>query len=105
MGFFSFLKSGNKREKMEDYISRGAVVLDVRTPGEYAGGHVPGSKNIPLQNLNGRLKEIQGWNKPVIACCASGMRSAQASRMLQQSGVEAMNGGPWSNVQRAVGGR
>ncbi len=92
MGIFSFL-FGNKDQKVKDFTSRGAVILDVRTKGEYEGGAIPGSKNIPIQQLQGRISEIKKWNKPVITCCASGVRSGSAKAMLKANGIEAMNGG------------
>ena len=46
--------------------------------------------------------EIKKLNKPVIACCASGMRSSQATSILKQNGIEAMNGGGWSGLQNKL---
>ena len=86
------------REKLE----QGAVIIDVRTKAEFGGGHVQGSKNIPLNQVSNQLNKIQKWNKPVIACCASGMRSASAISILKQHGIEAYNGGSWRNVSRLV---
>lgn len=79
-------------------IANGAVVIDVRTRQEFAGGHVKGSINIPLDVLTSRLKEIPR-NKPVITCCASGMRSASAQSILLNKGyTEVYNGGSWRNL-------
>lgn len=83
--------------------SKGAVVLDVRTTAEFAGGHVPGSLNIPLDRLANELGKLPP-GKPVIACCLSGGRSARAVTLLKQAGVEAYNGGGWSSVDRALKG-
>ena len=101
MGLFDFL-FGNKTKKIDDFKSRGAIILDVRTKGEYQGGAIPGSKNIPLQQLSVRLAEIKKWNKPVITCCASGMRSGSAATILRSNGVEAMNGGGWFNLSQKL---
>jgi phage shock protein E len=81
-------------------IREGAIILDVRSPGEYAGGHVKGSKNIPLGNISAKMETIKKWNKPVIACCASGMRSGSAVSVLKQNGVEAYNAGPWQKANK-----
>jgi len=97
MGLFSFL-FGNKNKKIQDFQSRDAVILDVRTKGEYQAGAIPGSKNIPLQQVNARIGEIKKWNKPVITCCASGMRSGSAASILRTQGIEAMNGGGWQSL-------
>ncbi len=101
MGLFSFL-FGNKTKKVQDFKNRGAVILDVRTKGEYAQGAIPGSKHIPLQQLQVRMDSIKKWNKPVITCCASGMRSGTAASILRSNGVEAMNGGGWANLYRRL---
>lgn len=63
----------------------GAVVLDIRTTAEYAGGHMPNARNIPLAELEKRLGEIKG-NKPVLICCASGARSGRALAVLEKAG-------------------
>ena len=76
-----------------------AQIIDVRTPAEYNGGHIKGSKNIPLQSLNQNLGKINK-NKPVITCCASGARSAAAKSILLNSGFsEVYNGGGWSGLK------
>lgn len=73
------------------------VVVDVRTPGEYMGGHVAGSKNIPLDEVPGQLNYFKGLNK-VVLCCASGNRSGHATQFLKQQGIDCVNGGAWTNV-------
>jgi len=79
-------------------VDRGAVIVDVRTISEYQQGHGKSSKNIPLQNINNKIETIRKWNKPVITCCASGMRSASAAKILRNQGIEAYNGGPWQKA-------
>ena len=101
MGLFSFL-FGNKSKKIQDFKSRGAVILDVRSKGEYQGGAIPGSKNIPLQQISVRMAEIKKWDKPVITCCASGIRSGSAAGILRSNGVEAMNGGGWFSLSQKL---
>jgi len=102
MGLLSMLGLSGKQESVSEFMAKDAVIVDVRTPGEYQGGHIKGSKNIPLNFLSDKLSEIKKWNKPVIACCASGMRSAQATSILKSNGVEAMNGGGWSSLQNKL---
>ncbi|WP_310991413.1 rhodanese-like domain-containing protein [Aequorivita marina] len=101
MGLLDFL-FGNKSKKIEDFKSRGAIILDVRSKGEYDGGAIPGSKNIPLQSINSKIASIKKWNKPVITCCASGMRSASAAGILKSNGIEAMNGGGWFSLSKKL---
>lgn len=101
MGVLDFL-FGNKKKKIEDFKNRGAIILDVRSKGEYDEGAIPGSKNIPLQSINSKLSTIKKWNKPVICCCASGMRSASAAGILRGKGIEAMNGGGWFSLSKKL---
>ena len=74
------------------------TIIDVRSPEEFAGGHVAGSINIPLQEVPTRVSEISTMAKPIVLCCLSGGRSGQATAYLQQQGVECSNGGGWTDV-------
>jgi rhodanese-related sulfurtransferase len=81
-------------------VEQGAIILDVRTKGEYQGGHVKGSMNIPLNALPNQLSKLKK-ETPVITCCASGMRSASAKSILKSNGfTEVHNGGSWMNLKR-----
>ncbi|EMQ96520.1 hypothetical protein D778_01002 [Xanthomarina gelatinilytica] len=101
MGLLDFL-TGNKTDKIKDFQSRKAIIIDVRTKAEFSQGAIPGSRNIPLQMLNDKIEDIKKMNKPVIACCASGMRSASAASVLNKHGIEAVNGGGWSSLQKKL---
>ena len=74
------------------------TIIDVRTPEEFMGGNVAGSINIPLHEMALRLDEIKQIQQPVILCCASGARSAQATAYLKSLGIECENGGSWLTV-------
>ncbi len=74
------------------------TIVDVRTSAEFMGGHVAGSKNIPLQEVQERLGDLKSLKAPLILCCASGNRSSQAQRFLAQQGIECVNGGSWMDV-------
>ena len=102
MGLLSMLGFGGKSENIKDFMDKRAVIIDVRTPGEFQGGHIKGSKNIPLNTIGNQIESIKKLNKPVIACCASGMRSAQATSILKSNGIEAMNGGGWSSLENKL---
>jgi rhodanese-related sulfurtransferase len=99
MGILDFLGFGNKVGDIQEYVTKGAIILDVRTKEEFAEGHIKGSKNIALQVLNSNIATIKKWNKPVIACCRSGMRSAQATSILKQNGIDCINGGGWESLE------
>jgi len=80
---------------LPDLMKNGAVLIDVRSPGEFAGGSAPGTINIPLQDLQRRLHEIPKTS-PVVLCCASGTRSAMAKMLLMKNGyTQVHNAGSW----------
>lgn len=84
-------------------VKEGAIVLDVRSKGEYAGGHIRGSINISLDTLTNNLDKLKDKNKPVITCCASGMRSASAKNILKSRGfTKVYNGGGWYGLQQKI---
>jgi len=77
-----------------------ATIVDVRSEGEFAGGNVTGSINIPLNEVPHRIEEFKSMSKPLVLCCLSGGRSGQATQYLAQQGVEDVyNGGGWSQDQ------
>lgn len=64
-----------------------ALVVDVREPAEFAAGHLPDARNVPLAKLAERLGELEKYRqKPVIVCCAGGLRAGKAVRQLKQQG-------------------
>lgn len=85
----------------KEMVSNGATILDVRSKDEYASGHIKGSMNIPLDQLAGQMKKLPK-GKPVVACCLSGGRSGRAVDMLKAEGIEAHNGGGWSNLNSVL---
>jgi len=97
----TFLKNLFSSAPGPDYrqlVKAGAVILDVRTRGEYQGGHIKGSINMPLNEIPNSASRLDK-HKPVITCCASGMRSGTAKGMLKDMGfAEVLNGGSWSSL-------
>ena len=77
---------------------RNALILDVRSRAEFQSGHYPESKNIPLDELSQHISNLKKENRPIITCCMSGARSGAAKRELEAQGIEAHNGGNWSQV-------
>ena len=103
MSLFSFLGlDTNQNSSIEEYQKKGALILDVRTSNEYASGHIKGSKNIPLNELSNAIKELETLQKPIITCCQSGMRSGQATSLLQKNKIDAINGGGWQNLNQKL---
>lgn len=75
-------------EQAHRWVDDGALLLDVRTPEEFAAGHVEGAVNIPVQNLAERMAEVGPQDRPVVVYCRSGARSARATAMLKEAGYQ-----------------
>lgn len=96
--FLKKLFAGTPAPNYVELVKNGAQIIDVRSKQEYAGGSVRGSINIPLNELQASLKKIKK-DKPVITCCASGMRSSSALGILKSNGfTEVHNGGGWMSL-------
>ncbi len=80
----------------------GAVIIDVRTAGEFSSGHLKDAVNIPVDQISSKINDIKKKGKPVITCCASGMRSGAAASILKQAGVEVYNGGSWVSLNNKL---
>ncbi len=80
-------------------IAKGAIVIDVRTPEEYATDHLPQATNIPVQELGARLDEVERTtggdrSKSIVVYCAAGSRAAKARTLLEGAGyTNVINGG------------
>tara|TARA_B100000700_G_C14905596_1_gene789545 strand:+ start:752 stop:1063 length:312 start_codon:yes stop_codon:yes gene_type:complete len=79
-------------------LKDGACIIDVRTSEEFSSGNIMDSKNIPLDEIKSNIKKIEKLNKAVIFCCASGIRSGQATSIAKSKGIEAYNGGGWKDL-------
>lgn len=87
----------------KELLKQGATIVDVRSPAEFKKGHIEGSRNIPVGEIAGRADQLKKSGKPVITCCASGIRSANARKILQDKGIEQVyNGGGWSKLNRII---
>lgn len=99
MGILDFLGFGDKSALIAAFKEKNAIIIDVRTYEEFAGGHIQNSKNIPLQIIESKINDIKKLNKPVITCCRSGNRSGMATNILKRNGIECINGGSWQSLQ------
>ena len=100
----SFLKKlfGGTSVDLKELVKNGAQIIDVRSPAEFQSGHIKGAINIPLQSLDKNLAKIKK-DKPVITCCASGMRSSSAKSILKAKGYnEVHNGGGWTTLRSKI---
>ena len=86
-----------------ELVKQGAIILDVRSKGEYAGGHIKGSINISVDQLSSNLSKLKDKEKHIITCCASGMRSASAKSILKSNGyANVYNGGAWQSLNNKL---
>ncbi len=92
MGFFDLFRQPDINQGVEEYRAvPQAILLDVRTPEEYGGGHVPGSRNLPLQQIEKITSIAEKKETPLFVYCQSGARSRQAVSLLQRMGYENVN--------------
>ncbi|QMU65674.1 MAG: rhodanese-like domain-containing protein [Flavobacteriaceae bacterium] len=87
-------------EKIKEYLSKGAVILDVRTQMEWDEAHIEGAKHLVLDKIPEHVETIKAYRKPIIAVCKSGGRSGAAKEFLSKHGMDIINGGPWQNVAK-----
>lgn len=100
MGFFDKLFGTSEVSfDVQQVMQKGAVIVDVRTPGEFDSGHIKGSLNIPLDQIGTKIAFLKNKNVPVITVCRSGNRSGAAAGVLKSNGIEVYNGGAWDSLQ------
>ena len=92
MSFFDLFKQPDVNRGVKEFQrTSGAVLLDVRTPAEYRSGHIPGSKNIPLQTIDKVSAVAENKDTALYVYCQSGARSRQAAGVLKQMGYTNVN--------------
>ena len=100
MNLFKSLLGRTKTGQIAEARARGAIIIDVRTPTEFAGGHAKGAVNVPLDTLESKLNTIKQYQKPIVLCCASGMPSSRAKALLAERGVPDLHdAGSWRNLK------
>jgi phage shock protein E len=98
--FLKNIFSGGQKVNLSELIVNDAIIIDVRTTREFQNGHLKNSLNIPLDKLSASLHKLDK-SKPIITCCATGMRSASAKNILKSNGFsEVYNGGSWTNLRK-----
>jgi len=99
--FYALRAAGKDTSTAKEKIKQGALVLDVRTAGEFAGGHYDGAVNISVQELKKRVSELGATNRAVVVYCAAGVRAASAKKILLSAGFnDVTNAGGLSDLQK-----
>ena len=101
MGFLDFI-FGTKKRQIDELVEKGAAILDVRTTEEWDRGHIDDAIHIPLGDLKERLHEVKQLDRPIITCCASGVRSGKAAKYLNLQNIKAVNGGGWMRLKKRL---
>ena len=102
MSIFQQIFGTGSSADVKAIIEKGAFLVDVRTPAEFAEGHVKDSINIPLNTVAGQLEKFRGEDHRVVVC-RSGNRSGQAKSILEKNGfTNVVNGGTWDYVNQFV---
>lgn len=101
MSVFSSMFGQNQDtlKRAKEWVQSGAKLIDVRTPQEYASGHISGAHNLPLQALGAQIDSVGTKGDKVVVYCHSGARSAHARGMLEAAGFEVCDIGPMSAWQ------
>ncbi|MEX1188961.1 MAG: rhodanese-like domain-containing protein [Bacteroidia bacterium] len=100
---FGFIKKlFGEPTNFKQLVLDGAMIIDVRTPAEFKGGHIKGSTNIPLDKIKNKTQELHSKGKAIITVCRSGSRSGMAKNILKSAGIQVYNGGPWNSLQGKI---
>lgn len=102
LGFIKKLFAGGPAVDYKQLLKDGALIVDVRTPGEFKTGHIKGALNIPLDAIKSRVDELKRKNKTIITCCRSGNRSGMAKGILHSAGIDCYNGGAWNILDQKI---
>lgn len=87
-----------QKHTIQELLTTGALVVDVRSPEEFATGHYTNSVNIPLDTFSNALPSLASKSTPIVVVCLSGGRSAAAVQILKDAGIDAINGGGWTSL-------
>lgn len=86
--------------RIKQVLAQGGVIIDVRSPVEFAEGHAKGAINIPLDQLKLSTNQLKSYQKTIILCCGSGLRSSQARLVLLENGITNIcDAGSWRNLK------
>lgn len=103
MNFLKNIFGGGETTDIKALVDNGALIVDVRTPDEFRGGHIKNAINIPLGTIASHSAKLSKHEGPIVAYCRSGNRSSMAVREMKSLGLDAHNGGGIGEMQSALG--
>ena len=98
MGWLTNLFESKMDPEIEEMLTSGAKVIDVRTPQEFGGGNAVNSINVPLDEVPSRVSQIKKMNCPIVLVCHSGARANAAMSILKKEGIKVANARSWKNI-------
>lgn len=102
IGFLKNIFTKPDNTTLREAVSKGAFLVDVRTPAEFSRGSVKGAVNIPLNSVSNQLSKFKN-KKSIVVFCLSGGRNKQAKSILEKNAFQnVINGGTWKNVNRII---
>ncbi len=101
MRFFDFLYR-HRNNKIKDYISNGALILDIRSESEYNSDAIAGAENIPLDELRQHVDELKQRQKPIVVYCENSIRSVKAAKFLNLENIDAISGGGLKSLSKLL---
>ena len=103
LAFFFLKKRFFDNTDYQAMLVSGGIIIDVRSEAEFYSGHIENSLNIPLGDLPSKLDYLKDKDQAIITCCASGIRSAGAQKLLSYNGyANVLNGGGWLDLERKL---
>lgn len=102
MGLLDLFRGSDRNNEIKKMIKNGAVIVDVRSPIEFLGSHIKGSINIPLPEMEYRIKEMKAIAKPIVLCGADKSQCNKAERYLKSKRIDCKNGGEWQRLNNLI---
>ena len=93
-GFWALLGRGIVKVSSEEahrLIAEGSVLVDVRSPQEFAAGHLAGALNVPVDEVKQRTEELRQIDHPLVIYCSAGVRCHKAAEILRRAGIEVVH--------------
>lgn len=102
LGIFKKIFGASDDTQLKETIAAGAILLDVRSTGEFASGNIKGSINIPVDRLGNQVQVLKK-DKPIVVYCRSGARSMAAKSILNKKGfTNIVDGGSINTVSKLI---